>query len=158
MNFQNITEVLSKPFPHIVIDNFLDESQYKEILNEILEVDKKKSVNKVMGGRYQYSVDLFDNECSTKKLFDFFNSSETYQKIQNLFINISETSEYSLDKKNFTHFLKKRNIFQNYLKRIFPQILKKTSFYIWIFLLLKIIILENHIMIKIHELLVFFFI
>jgi Rps23 Pro-64 3,4-dihydroxylase Tpa1-like proline 4-hydroxylase len=133
MNFHNITKSLNNPFPHIVIDNFLDEAQYKKILNEILEVDKKYNINSVMGGRYQYSIDLFDENCHTKKLFDFFNSGLTYKKIQNLFINIpkndtSENSEYLIDEKKFTHFLKKKNILQNILKRLFPKFFKKKLF------------------------------
>jgi len=128
MNLNIKYQLFESPFPHIIYENFLSEVEQKEILNEILEVDNKSKVNKVMGGRYQYPVDQFNDKCITKKLFDFFNSKKTFETLRKGLLPDVETSEFYLKSNKFNKFLNKKNFYHKFLKKIFPFIFKKSFF------------------------------
>ncbi len=53
------TKIFKKPFPILEIKDFINKINQKKIITEILNVEKKIEVEKVMGGRHQYSNNLF---------------------------------------------------------------------------------------------------
>jgi len=121
-------QLFENPFPHIIYENFLSEDEQKKILDEILEVDNQSNVNKVMGGRYQYSVNLFNEKCKTKRLFNFFNSKKTFEILSKKLLSDIESSEFHLKVNKFNKYYTKKKIYHSFLKKIFPFFFKKSIF------------------------------
>ena len=47
-----------KPFSYIVCENFLSVNDQNKIIEEIIDLKNSFEVNKVMGGRFQYNMNL----------------------------------------------------------------------------------------------------
>ena len=98
----------------------------KKIIKEILNVEKKIEVEKVMGGRHQYSNYLFEKDDLCSDIFNYFNKIETFEKIQEY---ISSDSNQFLIKDNpYKRFFKKTNFFHAIAKKFFPSMLKNSFF------------------------------
>ena len=128
MNLDIEHKLFNEPFPHLIIENFLSENQQKEILNEILEVEKSNIVKKVMDGRFQFPINLFKTKSLSKKLFNFFNTKETFELIKKKLIPSSLSTEFSLEFNEYNNFSKKEYFYQKFFKKIFAFIYKKNYF------------------------------
>ena len=117
---------LIKPFPILFIKNFINKKKKKNIINEISNIEKKTSVKKVMGGRYQYSKILFKKNDTCSEIYNYFNQKKTFEKI---FKHIYDDSNQFLIKKDqFNNFVKKRNILHKIINKFFPKLLKNSFF------------------------------
>jgi hypothetical protein len=117
---------LIKPFPILFIKNFINKKKKINIINEISNIEKKTSVKKVMGGRYQYSKILFKKNDTCSEIYNYFNQKKTFEKI---FKHIYDDSNQFLIKKDqFNNFVKKRNILHKMINKFFPKLLKNSFF------------------------------
>ncbi len=128
MNLEIKYKLFTEPFPHLIYEDFLTDESQKKILDEILEVEKVNSVNKVMGGRFQYHVKFFKKKSFSKKLFDFFNSKETFNVIKEKLLPEPHLTGFYLEKNKFTNIVKKEYFFYKILKKIFPFFIKNNFF------------------------------
>ena len=119
-------QVLKKPFPIIIIKNFLDETIQKKIINEILDMEKETSVKKVMGGRYQYSNNLFKNNDLCNEIYNYFNQKETFEKVFDYVYN--DTNQFLIKKNQYNDFLKRKNFIHKFAGKFFPKFLKNSFF------------------------------
>ena len=57
-----------KPFSYIVCDDFLSVNDQNKIIEEIKELKNSFEVNKVMGGRFQYNMNLLKKKFIIRKI------------------------------------------------------------------------------------------
>ena len=100
MNFKNI-EIIYKPYPYLIINDFLSEEYSTDLKKDILEFnnfDDKVMVNR---NRINKGSKNFANILSTSeninKFYSDLNSMETFDKFYNLF-NL-ENSSWKIDEK-----------------------------------------------------------
>ena len=139
----------NKPFSYLVCEDFLSTNDQNQIINEISDLDVSFEVKKVMGGRYQYNTDYLKKNSLSDKLYNFFNSIETFETIKNkLFLNEKSLSKF-YTKQNFDKIVKNNQV-KSKIRKLFPFFFKNNFFYTWIFPLQKRIISENPTMIRIQ--------
>lgn len=119
-------KILKKPFPILIIKNFINKINQNKIIKEILNVEKKIDVEKVMGGRYQYSNHLFKKNDLCNDIYDYFNKKETFQKILGIVDN--NKKQFHIKDNQYKKFLKKTNILHSLTKKFFPSLLKNSFF------------------------------
>lgn len=107
--------VSAHPFPHVVIDNFLEDSVFEELLaefNQFYELNQKD-------GRV-YKTKVEDNKWSSqgltlspflKKMGDYLASEETLNFLQNItgFKNLNSVKGYNSDSIGFFSLMKKES-------------------------------------------------
>lgn len=120
------TKIFKKPFPILEIKDFINKINQKKIITEILNVEKKIEVEKVMGGRHQYSNNLFEEDDLCSDIYDYFNQKETFEKILR-YIN-KKSNQFLIKDNQYNKFLKKKNILHSFAKKFFPKLLKNSFF------------------------------
>ena len=73
----------NKPFSYLVCEDFLSSKDQDQIIEEIIDLNKSFDVEKVMGGRYQFNTNLLKKNSLSEKLYNYFNSQETFKQIKN---------------------------------------------------------------------------
>ena len=130
-----------KPFSYIVCENFLSVNDQNKIIEEIIDLKNSFEVNKVMGGRFQYNMNLLKKNSLSEKLYDYFNTKETFELIKSkLFLNEKASSKF-YTKQNFNKIIKSNNGFKSkILSKFFPFFFKIFFFFNYFFRLQKMII------------------
>ena len=128
ININNQYSFYNDPFPHMIFDNFLDENQAGKIVDEINEISKIYSVNKVMGGRFQYQINHFNNKSFSSELYNLFNSEKYFKKLNNLLLSKTKKNDEFFYSDNFKKIVKKKNFYQKILKKTLPFLLKESFF------------------------------
>ena len=127
----NISKDFSDPFPHIIIDNFIDVDNCQEIIRELDEVNNKIKVENVMGGRSRFYIkDFLETQQSTQlyKKFNNINQFNLFSKKLNIL------AENSIKKFNFKNLFKstekkkQNNIFLRIKKKFFKHLLSDKIF------------------------------
>ena len=119
-------KILKRPFPILIIKDFINKINQNKIIKEILNVKKKIDVEKVMGGRYQYSNHLFKKNESCNDIHDYFNKKETFEKILEFIDN--DKNQFQIKDNQYKKFLKKTNFLHFLTKKFFPSLLKNSFF------------------------------
>ncbi len=117
----------NKPFSYLVCEDFLSTNDQNQIINEISDLDVSFEVKKVMGGRYQYNTDYLKKNSLSDKLYNFFNSIETFETIKNkLFLNEKSLSKF-YTKQNFDKIVKNNQV-KSKIRKLFPFFFKNNFF------------------------------
>jgi len=119
-------KIFKKPFPILVVKNFINKINKKKIINEILDIEKKKSVKKEMGGRYRYSNYLFENNDFCSEIYDYFNQKKTFKQIFEYIYN--DSNQFLIKNNHYKKFFKKKYILHAVVNKFFPKLLKNSFF------------------------------
>ena len=127
-------EIYYEPWPHIIINNFLDNQQCQGIINEILaqpNFDDKVMVNR---NRIFKGSKNFDNILSKspnmKDVYEHLNSLKTYSTFNNLFDQSKLTWKLNEKINSFSHTYfgrQKDDLLENFVKFLSNNGLLKTS-------------------------------
>jgi len=95
----------AEPFPHLIIDNFLDKKECENVINELEK--KNEEINKiaVMGGRKRFHEDDFDEKSDVYKINQKFNNIEPFNFFLNKLIPLAKDSKRKFVIKNNFKFL-----------------------------------------------------
>ena len=117
----------NKPFSYLVFDNFLSLEDQNQIIEEISDLNKSFTVKRVMNGRYQYDKSHLKKNSLSDKLYNYFNSKETFDLIKKkLLFNESGTSNFHLEQ-SFDR-ITKNNKFISKMSRFLPFAFKNSFF------------------------------
>ena len=121
----------AEPFPHLIIDNFLDKKECENVINELKK--KNEEINKiaVMGGRKRFHEDDFDEKNDVYKINQKFNNIEQFNFFLNKLIPLAKDSKRKFVIKNNFKFLSKKpknSLFLRIKKKLFPFIYSKKIF------------------------------
>jgi len=119
------------PFPHLIIDNFLDKKQCENVINELKK--KNEEINKiaVMGGRKRFHEGEFNKKSFVYKIYQTFNNIEQFNFFLNKLIPLAKDSKRKFVIKNNFKFLSKKpknSLFLRIKKKIFPFVYSKKIF------------------------------
>jgi Rps23 Pro-64 3,4-dihydroxylase Tpa1-like proline 4-hydroxylase len=121
----------SDPFPHIIIENFLDIEECSNIISDINLNLKNLKSNLVMGGRKRIFSNFLKKNTSS---YRFYNSLNTLAKFNFFFKTLMKINKLSKNKTNtnliFDKIENKRanSIFNSLKKKMLPFMLKKKVF------------------------------
>ena len=87
----------ANPFPHIIIENFLDSNECENIIKEIDINLKNLKSDLVMGGRKRIFANLLKRGTSS---FDFYNEFDTLSKFNYFFKTLIKINKRSKNKTN----------------------------------------------------------
>ncbi len=117
----------NKPFSYLVFDNFLSLEDQNQIIEEISDLNKSFTVKRVMNGRYQYDTSHLKKNSLSDKLYNYFNSKETFDLIKKkLLLNESGSSNFHLEQ-SFDR-ITKNNKFISKISRFLPFAFKNSFF------------------------------
>ena len=117
----------NKPFPYLVCDDFLSVNDQNQIIDEISNLNKSFNVKKVMNGRYQYNINHLKKNSLSDKLYNYFNSKETFDQIKDkLFLNEKSSSKF-YTKQNFNKIVKNNEI-KSKVSKLLPFFFKNSFF------------------------------
>lgn len=121
----------SNPFPHIVIENFLNKNECENIIKEIDNNLKNLKSDLVMGGRKRIFANLLEKEGFSYKLYKNFESIAKFKYFFKTLIRVNKFSNLKTNQNlEFNKIENKRSnsILNKCKKKIFPFLFKKKVF------------------------------
>ncbi len=119
-------KIFSNPYPHIIIDDFIDKKTCQKIMSELDAVEKKIKVTSVMGGRNRFHQENFLESDEAFKLFDNFNKFDFFKNFMNdLDLSSKESNVNFKLNENFSSIENKRK--DNLLNKIRKKIFHKSN-------------------------------
>ena len=117
----------NKPFSYLVCEDFLNTNDQNQIIDEISDLDISFKVKKVMNGRYQYNTNHIKKNSLSDKLYNYFNSKETFDQIKKkLFLNEESPSKF-YTKQKFDKIVKNNQV-KSKISKFLPTFFKNSFF------------------------------